>query len=201
MTKVSADPREEMPDQSTPLSGHTGSPCLSAGWRGLALGSVLLVTAACAGDGGDADVALTEGQALYEANCMACHGETALGDGPMASSLPVDPPPLKEHLGHHSQAELVRLIRGGVPPAMPPVALDEDQVLKIVDYLWSLVPEDEVDALREMQRHMEMMGDSGMHSRPGMEGSGGMRGMEGMNRPDSDSAASSMEMAAPESES
>jgi hypothetical protein len=101
---------------------------------------------------------------------MSCHGESAKGDGPMASTLPVAPPALQAHLGHHSKAQLVRIIQGGLPPAMPPTDLSEADIGQIVDYLWTLVPESEVAALREMQQHMETMGDSTMGSMPNMPG-------------------------------
>lgn len=138
-------------------------------------------------------MALSPGQALYQENCAACHGDEALGNGPMASSLPVPPPALKEHLGHHSQAQLVSLIQGGVPPAMPPQPLSAEEIQMVVDYLWTLVPADEVEALRAMQQHMESMGGSGMGGMPGME----MPGMEmpGMGAP-ADTAGGAMPMGA-----
>jgi mono/diheme cytochrome c family protein len=99
---------------------------------------------------------LAEGQALYRATCMECHGERALGDGPLAASLPIQPPSLLEHLAHHTQAQLVQLIRAGLPPAMPAPPLDDAQVQLVIDYVWTLVPADQVEALREMQMHVEM---------------------------------------------
>jgi mono/diheme cytochrome c family protein len=105
---------------------------------------------------------VSAGQALLEGNCVECHGERALGDGPMAGSLPVVPPSLLEHLAHHTRAQLVGLIRSGVPPAMPPAALTDDEVGQVIDYVWTLVPESEVAALRAMQEQMEMMGGGAM---------------------------------------
>jgi len=116
------------------------------------------------GPGEDPD--LVAGRSLYEANCATCHGERALGDGPMAASLPVKPVSLVEHVGHHTFAELTRLVTTGIPPAMPPAQVTEEQLRLIVDYVWTLVPEDQVEALREMQRQMEMMGTGSM---PGMQ--------------------------------
>jgi mono/diheme cytochrome c family protein len=101
----------------------------------------------------DTDVAA--GEALYRANCLECHGERALGDGPLAASLPVKPPSLLEHLGHHTADQLVQLIRAGIPPAMPPPALTEDEIRIVVDYVWTLVPESQVEALRAMRDSME----------------------------------------------
>jgi len=129
-----------------------------------------LVSSAC-GSGHDAPIAEAgSGQALFEANCAECHGERALGDGPTAGTLPVQPPSLLEHLGHHPQAQLVDLIRSGVPPAMPPAPLTEEEVLLVIDYAWTLVPDSMVDGLREMQRMAEMgMDMSGMQMQSGPE--------------------------------
>ncbi|HUF76321.1 MAG TPA: c-type cytochrome [Longimicrobiales bacterium] len=120
------------------------------------LGVVLYLALGCGPSAGEGEV--SEGQALYEAHCMTCHGETARGDGPLASTLPVQPPSILEHLGHHTQAQLVQLIRTGIPPAMPPAALTDEQIQVVVDYAWTLVPEDEVAALRAVQEQAEAMG-------------------------------------------
>jgi mono/diheme cytochrome c family protein len=139
--------------------------------RAGAMGVIALMLGACGGDAGETgDLAVADGRALYEENCMMCHGPGAEGDGPMAASLPARPPRLMDHLGHHTEAEFIRLIQGGVPPAMPPTGLSEGQVRLVVDYLWTLVPEAEVAALREMQRQMEAMGDAGSGAMPGMDG-------------------------------
>ena len=119
----------------------------------VAVGAALLASAC----GPAEDPAVAEGRELYEVNCQICHGETGVGDGPMAASLPVPPVSLIEHVGHHSSSEMYRLITGGIPPAMPPHILSEQQVAVIVDFLWTLVPDDQVAALREMQRQIEEM--------------------------------------------
>jgi len=104
---------------------------------------------ACGGGGASA------GEALFETNCAMCHGEDARGGGPMAASLPVQPPSILEHLGHHTQDQLVGLIRDGVPPAMPPAPLTEEEIRLVIDYAWTLVPESQVEALRAMRDQME----------------------------------------------
>jgi mono/diheme cytochrome c family protein len=44
---------------------------------------------------GDESVgALMVGQKHYETNCMACHGMTGKGDGPVGTKMSVKPPPL-----------------------------------------------------------------------------------------------------------
>jgi mono/diheme cytochrome c family protein len=105
--------------------------------------------------GRDLPPEIAAGRDLYEANCAMCHGEGARGDGPMAASLPVQPPSILEHLGHHTGAQLLGLIRNGVPPAMPPAPLSEEEVQLVVDYVWTLVPESEAAALRAMRDQME----------------------------------------------
>ncbi|MGE0161319.1 MAG: cytochrome c [Gemmatimonadales bacterium] len=117
-----------------------------------------LGAAAC---GDDVPPEIAAGRELFQANCAMCHGDGARGDGPMAASLPVKPPSILEHLGHHTGAQLVGLIRSGVPPAMPPAALSEDQVQLVIDYVWTLVPESDAVALRAMRDQMEAMQGSG----------------------------------------
>ena len=120
---------------------------------GRALACAALLAAACSS--GSEDPAIAAGHALYEAECQMCHGERALGDGPMAASLPVAPVSLIEHQGHHTMAELTRLVISGIPPAMPPAAVSEEELGLIIDYVWTLVPADQVAALRGMQRQAE----------------------------------------------
>ena len=96
------------------------------------------------------------GEMFYEATCFSCHGEGGLGDGPMAEMLPVRPPPLTEHLAHHPIDQLVQIIRDGVPPAMPPTPLTDDEIRLVIDYTWTLVPDSLVEELREMQKEAEL---------------------------------------------
>lgn len=140
--------------------------------------ALTLVLAACGGGAPDG-AAMSSGEALYAANCASCHGDRLLGDGPMAASLPIEPPSLIEHLGHHPMDQLVQLIQSGVPPAMPPAPLTDEDVREVIDYAWTLVPDSLVEGLREMQRQAEMgmpmdMGGMGMDG----DSSGGMSGMD-----------------------
>ena len=104
--------------------------------------------AAC---GGSETGSAPAGQALFEANCAMCHGAGATGDGPMATSLPVRPPNILEHLGHHTEGQLIRLVQAGIPPAMPPSALSAEEIGLVIAYAWTLLPEAQQAALRATQ--------------------------------------------------
>jgi len=155
-------------------------------FRPLFFGLVATLATACASESGNTELA--GGQAIFQATCANCHGPQGHGDGPMASSLPTKPADLIEHLAHHTRAQLVQLVRGGVPPAMPPQALTEEQVLEVVDYIWTLVPADQVEAMREMQAAVER-GEMPSMSMPGMGGMGSMEGMDHSNMPGMDHSA------------
>jgi mono/diheme cytochrome c family protein len=75
---------------------------------------------------------------LYRTHCFECHGEEGRGDGPLAARLPVGPANILEHLDHHSEDDLVFLIIRGIPPAMPPMAIEEDDARRIIYYLQGL---------------------------------------------------------------
>jgi len=135
----------------------------------------MLVGVVLSGCGGG-EAQMTHGHALYAINCATCHGDGGAGDGPMASQLPTPPADLIQHLGHHPRAQLVKIIQTGVPPAMPPAALSEEEVQLVIEYAWTLVPDSLLAGLREMQRLAEMgmemnMGDSTTMG-GGMSGSG-----------------------------
>jgi mono/diheme cytochrome c family protein len=83
---------------------------------------------------------LAQGLALYEVHCLECLGESATGDGPLAASLPVPPPSILDHLVHHSEEVLVRIVQTGIPPAMPPIAVGDQEARLLFGYLESLLP-------------------------------------------------------------
>lgn len=97
--------------------------------------------------------ALAEGQALFAANCAACHGETGAGDGVMAAALgqqshaetggdtkaPVAFTDTAAMLGASPALLQGKIIRGGMGTGMPywgPV-FTEAQTWALVDYLWT----------------------------------------------------------------
>jgi mono/diheme cytochrome c family protein len=97
------------------------------------------------------EAALARGQALFEANCASCHGTGALGDGPMAATLAVKPANILEHLGDHSYEDMVKMVAEGIPPAMAPAVIGSDDVRLVLNYVWTLVPNDERARLRALQ--------------------------------------------------
>ena len=90
-----------------------------------------------------ADSAIAHGAALFRAQCAACHGPTAEGDGPFARRLPMPPADLTAaHLWAHSSGDLFWYItRGWRMPdgtsAMPGFAgvLSSEAAWDLVDFL------------------------------------------------------------------
>jgi putative copper export protein/mono/diheme cytochrome c family protein len=87
-----------------------------------------------------ADSSITHGEALFAANCTACHGADGRGDGPGAKSLPVPPADLTApHFWGHTEGDLFWYISHGIDapsgaPAMPAF----DKVLSSGD-IWALI--------------------------------------------------------------
>ena len=81
-----------------------------------------------------------EGEGLYAAHCASCHGATGGGDGPLAASLSVQPPALRDLAiqGRFSDDELIELILHGRPGTPMPgfaQALDRASAAKLVAFL------------------------------------------------------------------
>jgi len=98
---------------------------------------------------------LTEGQALYQQNCAACHGENGAGDGVFADQAgnetmdisldghnlktPVDFTDATSMLGASPAILQGKIVRGGMGTGMPywgPI-FTEEQIWALVDYLWT----------------------------------------------------------------
>jgi mono/diheme cytochrome c family protein len=93
---------------------------------------------------GDSSAA-SEGKMIYQSNCASCHGESAHGDGPAASSLDPKPQDLANLTSSVSDGYLFwRISEGGMMApfhsAMPgwKTILSEDQIWQLVAYLREL---------------------------------------------------------------
>ena len=52
---------------------------------------------------------LSQGQAIYERNCLVCHGPLGLGDGPVGITLNPPPANLQDHMvvGVHTDGRIM----------------------------------------------------------------------------------------------
>lgn len=88
---------------------------------------------------------IKRGQQLYNINCMTCHGEKGMGDGPAASALDPKPEPLAVNESTLSDAYMYwRISDGGqsadFKSAMPAwkSILSDEQIWQIIGYLRDL---------------------------------------------------------------
>ena len=91
-------------------------------------------------------ISLEQGKAIYEVQCISCHGSTGLGDGPAAAGLNPPPANLQVHLagGAHSDEQIFKWISNGISnSAMPPFSdvLSEDERWQVIAYIRSLAPQ------------------------------------------------------------
>ncbi len=88
------------------------------------------------------DLSLAKGQAIYQANCLVCHGPAGRGDGPGAATIdPPYPPPADFSTAHaraHYDGEFFNWIKFGKPPtAMPGFGdrLTDEDIWHVINYL------------------------------------------------------------------
>lgn len=103
--------------------------------------------------------AQADGKILYLDQCAACHGDNLEGQPNWmtrlsSGRLPAPPHDATGHTWHHSDAQLLRIVRDGlavIAPGyetdMPAFAgvLSDDEIRAIIDYLNSTWPERERD--------------------------------------------------------
>jgi copper transport protein len=87
-----------------------------------------------------------QGQALYEHNCLSCHGPSGKGDGPVGLTLNPRPADLSQHAvpGVHTDGQLYDWISHGFPGSAMPAfaeALSEEERWHLVNYLRTLAPQ------------------------------------------------------------
>jgi mono/diheme cytochrome c family protein len=73
---------------------------------------------------------IDRGRMLFMSNCALCHGETGRGDGPQASSLPIPPANLYDHIPFHPDQFFFGVITkglSGIMPAFEDVIVEEDR--------------------------------------------------------------------------
>jgi copper transport protein len=63
----------------------------------------------------DDPAAIARGQALFEVNCVTCHGVDGRGTGPAATALPIKPADLTMHVPYHNDTNLYLWITEGLP--------------------------------------------------------------------------------------
>ena len=82
---------------------------------------------------------IARGSEVYAASCVACHGDTGLGDGPAAKAL--DPPPANLHEDHVqvlTDGAMFSIIHNGIEGAGMPAfegAIEEDDIWNIVNFI------------------------------------------------------------------
>ncbi len=85
------------------------------------------------------EASIARGAEVYAASCVACHGDTGLGDGPAAKSL--DPPPANLHEDHVqilTDGAMFAIIHNGVEGTGMPAfegAIDEEDIWNLVNYI------------------------------------------------------------------
>lgn len=87
---------------------------------------------------------LARGSEVYAQNCVVCHGQTGLGDGPAAPTLNPRPANLQEHLAEgHTDLELYTWIADGITgtgmPAFKEKLSDED-IWNVINMIRTFAP-------------------------------------------------------------
>ncbi|MBU1306831.1 MAG: cytochrome c [Alphaproteobacteria bacterium] len=98
-----------------------------------------------------------EGKSIYDVRCASCHGEKLEGQPNWMERLPdgrlpAPPHDATGHTWHHSDGQLLRIIRDGLASIAPGYetdmpafgqVLDDRQIMAVLDYIKSTWPERE----------------------------------------------------------
>jgi copper transport protein len=86
---------------------------------------------------------IARGRMLFSANCTQCHGESGRGDGPLASSLPIPPANLYDHIPYHPDQFFFGVITNGLSGVMPSfeAQLSEEDRWNILNFLRAMFAE------------------------------------------------------------
>ncbi|MEK7215063.1 MAG: CopD family protein [Chloroflexota bacterium] len=92
------------------------------------------------------DDSIRSGEAVYQANCLSCHGATGRGDGPAGLVLNPKPADFRVHMAAgHTDGELFNWLSNGFPgTAMPAFGdkLTEEQRWHAVNFIRTFAPSD-----------------------------------------------------------
>ena len=135
-----------------PLGGwfsRSGAGVMTPGVAGVAAGLLLLFNAQLGLGGGEVlrnpfpptPESLAAGATTYAQVCQTCHGTEGRGDGPAAVGLLPPPADLIIHVPLHSETDLFRFVRDGIPnTSMAPQGgvLREEQIWHVVNYIRTL---------------------------------------------------------------
>ncbi len=90
------------------------------------------------------DASIVRGRAVYERDCLICHGARGRGDGPMSVSLNPRPADFRVHMAAgHTDAQLFDWITNGVQgTGMPPFSagLSTDERWDVINYIRTFAP-------------------------------------------------------------
>nr|MBA2450608.1 cytochrome c [Chloroflexota bacterium] len=90
---------------------------------------------------------LAQGKGIYDQLCVACHGPSGRGDGPLGRTLRPRPADFRVHLAAgHTDGELFNWVTNGVPEtAMPAYGeqLSETDRWHVINYIRGFIPQDQ----------------------------------------------------------